>query len=1334
MFNDFTISPYPGLRSFSEDESLFFKGRDTHIQEIIKLLQANKFLMVTGASGDGKSSIIFSGLVPNARAGFFKANYNRWEVAHFRPERSPVKNLAKVLSGILGNPQDTIQTELNRGFGSLVDLYKGSDLYKDETTSEWQQADVEEKRAMERSTGNLLVIVDQFEEFFTNPENFRNGSPTEEAQVLINLLLETAKISLRDDIPIYVVFTMRSDYIGQCAAFRGLPEFIGFSQFFVPRLKRKELKQIVEEPAVLNGNSISPRLVERILYDLSEGIDQLPILQHALSQVWLTADEGKEEMDLIHYAKVGGMPAEDLPQDERPAFESWFNKLEEWQQQHFKDPGLHRILDIHADQLYEGAWEYYKKNHSNNLISIQESKLIIAMTFACLTKIDHSRAVRNRMTLQEITDIINQPKLTAEVVGAVINTYREQGNTFVRPFIEENDSDSAVLKPESVLDITHESLIRNWQRLAKWADKEFEYYEIFLDFEKQLAKWLDNNRDSGYLLPIGPLTFFENWEQECRPNKYWINRYNTESENSKANLKHSEKTLSNSKKFLKKSARKVIVSKTFMKYGTMKLAIAFAISLVFVLSGFYYYDAEQKQNAQVLRKITRNARPLLTSQEVGSDDKAFYMLSLERVFKGAMIKELEAIKDVEQQVNIALDIYNFAFILDRNFNATEKNDLIDFIDGIIDSGNLDNDKKLYYANKFIDNLGYDYYLNNRARVGAILQKQTERLPGLIDNIIADGKIDRVLTLNQGIENYINWSNEPQDGINHLISVLSPFNSKSYKTFKQFYPQEGGILNGRRGNITHNGGYQQIASLLASKGQLPLVIQATDSLLKYNRNYFNIMTFNNGTNILGYLAQFDFKIEAENYLEYLSANTNISRVKLMNYTMDHTGNIKFMYKSIRMFEEGNYNPGLSILSRRSSNFLFDLYEKIIKEDENGDSELFYLAMLYKQRGAYLGWQQHLPANKINTASIDNWFDKALQVYGNISDKFKLDTEEINYRYFTDGIRGKTFSYEYFFLYPDYFYDQWHSDKYVSTAFLEYILGNNLLNELYHSSAELEIINDWLANYNETNPFGNEARNLAPFNTEVLTRMMNAIENHPQGGDFDKTFLQLLLANQAFDNGDTEGGMSFFENLDLKKISPLANRWEYINYTAIYNQLVILTKALANNGYHEEAMKLIEATPDSSYKTYIYGVIANYLYTNNDESKAFAYLDSAFVNQSRMLTNTLNFFTDPRFPIINTLAGIGGTSFNSEARNMFIEMPPGLKGGGLSSYILGIAWGGNYHRAVEAIPAQGSISDEIQYYTVILSEEANKIGARDGWQRLARQWDFITKDYIYFRDQN
>src|SRR5204862_298101 len=83
--------------------------------------------------------------------------------------------------------------------------------------------------------------VDQIEEFFTNPENFYNEAPSQDSQIVVNLVLETARIAIKRNIPVYVVCTMRSDYIGQCSAFRGLPEYIGFSQFFVPRLKRRDL-------------------------------------------------------------------------------------------------------------------------------------------------------------------------------------------------------------------------------------------------------------------------------------------------------------------------------------------------------------------------------------------------------------------------------------------------------------------------------------------------------------------------------------------------------------------------------------------------------------------------------------------------------------------------------------------------------------------------------------------------------------------------------------------------------------------------------------------------------------------------------------------------------------------------------------------------------------------------------------------------------------------------------------------------------------------------------------------------------------------------------------
>jgi len=301
LFDEFNICPYTGLRSFTEEESIYFKGRDEHIQQATVLLEKNKFLMLTGASGDGKSSLVYAGIIPNARSGFLKATYSNWQVIDFRPERSPLLNLSKsIAKGLdIANPQ-TITAELEHGFSALIDLYRSSKRYNDESTNEWQQADDAEKAAIARDASNLIILADQFEEFFTNPENYQRGVPSVESTLVLNILLETARIALEENLPIYVIFTMRSDYIGQCAAFRGLPEYIGFSQFFVPRMNRKQLQEVIEEPAVLSGNKITRRLTERLIEDITDGTDQLPMVQHALNQIWKMADSGKEEMDLIH--------------------------------------------------------------------------------------------------------------------------------------------------------------------------------------------------------------------------------------------------------------------------------------------------------------------------------------------------------------------------------------------------------------------------------------------------------------------------------------------------------------------------------------------------------------------------------------------------------------------------------------------------------------------------------------------------------------------------------------------------------------------------------------------------------------------------------------------------------------------------------------------------------------------------------------------------------------------------------------------------------------------------------------------------------------------------
>jgi len=465
------ICPYPGLRPFTEKESIFFEGRHAHIKQIKHQLEERKFLMLTGASGDGKSSLVYAGVIPEARAGFFKAKFNNWIITHFRPERSPLFNLAKTLSEHLKLDLEEVRKELGFGFSAIINLYKKSEYHMSSTDKEWDKADDEEKKKLKSTSANLFILVDQFEEFFTNPENYSNGRPSKESQTVLNLIIETARMALEQDLPIYIICTMRSDYIGQCAVFKGLPEYIGYSQFFVPRLSRREVYQVVEEPAILGGTKVAQRIVEVLINELSDGFDQLPVLQHALNRLWNIADKGHQEADLIHLAKIAGLGRQLLPEEDLAEFEAWFEKLPDFKKKYFEEPSISNILAAHANELYE-------EDHSSDKVSQEEAQHIIKVAFQCLTKIDAERAVRNRMTLEEIAAVINRDGVNTTEVDRTLRIFRKQGNTFISPFISgEDEAYIEHLRPY----MDHTLLIAN---KVDHVEKEPEIYNLYaLGFE-----------------------------------------------------------------------------------------------------------------------------------------------------------------------------------------------------------------------------------------------------------------------------------------------------------------------------------------------------------------------------------------------------------------------------------------------------------------------------------------------------------------------------------------------------------------------------------------------------------------------------------------------------------------------------------------------------------------------------------------------------------------------------------------------------------------------------------------------------------------------------------
>ncbi len=625
-------NPYPGLRPFTEKESIFFKGRDLHIRQIIKQLQDSKIIIITGASGDGKSSLVYAGVIPNARAGFFKAEYNNWLICDFRPERTPLHNLSKTIAENFELDVHDIENDLRYGFSSLIRIYKNSPFYIDKSTDEWKNATTDEQRKLKSKGANLLILADQFEEFFTNPENYAGGIPSDDAYVTVNLLLESAGLSINENLPVFIVFTMRSDFISQSVSFKGLPEYIGYSQFFVPRLQRNELQQVIEEPAKLAGGSISKRLTETLINELRDGFDQLPIIQYSLSQLWKVAANGNEEMDLVHLVKLAGLPTKFLSNEDKEKFKNWVEEQESFKQKYYQNTSLSNVLNTHANILYETALFYYQEivSWSKNEITEEDAQVIIKTAFQSLTKIDMGRAVRNRVTIREITDIINKREIDYETVCGVLNIFRLPGNNFIRPYIDQNNIETQYLSSEAILDITHEALIRNWEILSYWETEERENYNDFQEFSVQLERWRSNNRSKEFLLPLGPLAHFEKWHKKNRPNKYWIAKYDNTLDSKETKIEKAEVLVDDISEYLIKSREAIIAAEKAKRKRRRIVSIA-ALVVILILAGFTYWAMQERKNALKQQQLAEeNSRLAIEQSERAEREKNKAISATER--------------------------------------------------------------------------------------------------------------------------------------------------------------------------------------------------------------------------------------------------------------------------------------------------------------------------------------------------------------------------------------------------------------------------------------------------------------------------------------------------------------------------------------------------------------------------------------------------------------------------------------------------------------------------------------------------------------------------------
>jgi hypothetical protein len=465
--------PYPGLRPFEEEDYDIFFGREVQVVQMLRKLEDGRFLAVVGSSGCGKSSLVKAGLLPAIRRGFLHETENWVVVPPVKPGHDPYRQLASVLARCAA-PADPTRHDANQAqrtegliFETLRETDKGL-------------LDALAKLELTQAT-SIILVVDQFEELFAfrwTKEGRDKIAPRNDAASFVRMLLRSCSDSNRR---VWVVVTMRSDFIGNCEAFLGLPEAVSRSQFLVPRLDRRQMEEAIVRPGEVRTPAFQPftfqqDLVNRIINDAGDRPDQLPMMQHALMRTWKRAvgrnlNGGKLVLSHEDYENAG--------------------QIEE-------------ALSKDAEQ----AWETIKSD--------TKKAQLTRRLFLLLGDVSPDRQIARRRP--QVSEVMAVTGATLPEVEEVVREFQADDRNFLLP--PSNES----LSPDKYLDVSHEALLRQWRRFSAWFERE---QTAVAELRRLVQGARLYREETGALLQPKDLDRITQWQKENLPSAQWAQRYVT---------------------------------------------------------------------------------------------------------------------------------------------------------------------------------------------------------------------------------------------------------------------------------------------------------------------------------------------------------------------------------------------------------------------------------------------------------------------------------------------------------------------------------------------------------------------------------------------------------------------------------------------------------------------------------------------------------------------------------------------------------------------------------------------------------------------------------------
>lgn len=419
------VCPYRGLRSFEQAHAEFFFGREGDVQRLVEKLKSTRFQAILGPSGSGKSSVVRAGLISALRKGALPGS-DTWQVRVFTPGSRPLTSLAANVVRLY--PQSSPAKTLDE----LTADDRGLHLAASVALADCQQSE------------RVVWVIDQFEEVFTLCRD-----ESERRKFIANLLYAATVPGGRS----VVVLAMRADFYQKCAAYPELSAQIAAQQFLISPLSTEGLRQAIAEPAWCVGLEFEAGLVETILEDVEGQPGALPLLEHALLELW--ERRRRRMLTLEAYRETGGVEGS-IAKRADTVFESFDDERQ----------SITRRVMLRLTQPGEGTED-----------------------------------TRRRATMSELVTQPGEAEKVRDVVTALADARLLT-------------TDSSLGEGSEVVDVSHEALIRGWPRLRGWVEEDRQGLRMHRRLTEAAQDWQRSGRDDGLLFPAARLAQMTEWRKQ----------------------------------------------------------------------------------------------------------------------------------------------------------------------------------------------------------------------------------------------------------------------------------------------------------------------------------------------------------------------------------------------------------------------------------------------------------------------------------------------------------------------------------------------------------------------------------------------------------------------------------------------------------------------------------------------------------------------------------------------------------------------------------------------------------------------------------------------------